>query len=528
MNFFFKALLDTYFSIKFAKHNKFHFKTKSFFKKNNDIILTEMVGLQSSQIPISYLLNALSKKFNCKLMAYNFMLEKNFFKKIFWNVLRFFKLKDFLIYSSFGVDNFFYIKVNKNQKKYAKKIYEKVLTNIKDKEDVLRISIDNITIGDLIYDHYLMKYKLPTIDINSLNFKNFLLISIQVYIFWKDFFKNYNVKALNVSHCVYLVAIPLRIAVHNKIPVYQTKYQSLYKLDCNNIYEHEEFKYFSKTFSLMSKKDKQKGMRLGKQLLIKKLSGNVIVDSSESTKSAYLKEVSKERIIKDTNKIKVLILTHCFFDSPHSYGANIFVDFYEWIDFLGKMSERTDYDWYIKLHPDYIDGTKKIIENFLHKYKKIHYIPPNISHHQIIKEGINFALTVYGTVGAEYAYKKIPVINASCNNPHICYKFNIHPKDLKEYKSVILNLEKMKIKIDVKKVYEFFFMRNIYYWHDWLVLGYREFINKIGGFKNQFSYLTYKQWLKNFNAQNHRKIIATFNNFIDSNSYVLEKKHISK
>jgi hypothetical protein len=86
----------------------------------------------------------------------------------------------------------------------------------------------------------------------------------------------------------------------------------------------------------------------------------------------------------------------------------------------------------------------------------------------------------------------------------------------------------MKIKIDVKKVYEFFFMRNIYYWHDWLVLGYREFINKIGGFKNQFSYLTYKQWLKNFNAQNHRKIIATFNNFIDSNSYVLEKKHISK
>ena len=528
MNFFFKALLDTYFSIKFAKHNKFHFKTKSFLKKNNDIILTEMVGLQSSQIPISYLLNALSKKFNCKLMAYNFMLEKNFFKKIFWNVLRFFKLKDFLIYNSFGVNDFFFIKITEQQKKIAKKVYNEISRNIKIKEDVLKISVNNIVIGDLIYDHYLMKYKLPTIDINSVNFKNFLLISIETYIFWKDFFEKYNVKALNVSHCVYLIAIPLRIAVKKRIPVYQTKYQSLHKFDKKIFHENEGFKDFPKTFSQMSKKDRLIGIKLGKKLLMKKMSGKLLVDQSESSKSAYFKEVSKERIIKNTKNIKVLILTHCFFDSPHSYGKNIFPDFYEWIDFLGRMSELTDYDWYIKLHPDYLEGTKKIIDNFLLKYSKIHYISSNISHHQIIDEGINFALTVYGTVGSEYAYKKIPVINASINNPHISYKFNLHPKNLKEYKSVILNLKKIKIKMNVTKVYEFYFMRNIYYWHNWLGLKYRDFIDRIGGYNNQFSYLVYELWLKEFNIKKHKKIINNINNFIKSNSYVLEKKHISK
>jgi hypothetical protein len=528
MNFFFKLLLNGYFSIKFAQHNQFYFRKNSFLNKSNKIILTELVGMQSSQIPISYLLNTLSKKFSAKIVAYNLLLDHNFFKTVLWNLLKFLKLKDFLIYSSFGVNDFFYIKINEEQKKIAKKVYNKISRNIKTKEDVLKISVNNIVIGDLIYDHYLMEYKLPTIDINSISFKSFLLISIEIYFFWKDFFEKYNVKALNVSHCVYLIAIPLRIAVKKRIPVYQTKYQSLHKFDKKILHENEGFKDFSNTFSQMSKKDRLRGIKLGKKLLMKKMSGKLLVDQSESSKSAYFKEVSKERIIKNTKNIKVLILTHCFFDSPHSYGKNIFSDFYEWIDFLGRMSELTDYDWYIKLHPDYLEGTKKIIDNFLFKYNKIHYIPSNISHHQIINEGINFALTVYGTVGAEYAYKKIPVINASINNPHICYKFNLHPKNLKEYKSVILNLKKIKIKMNIIKIYEFYFMRNIYYWHNWLGLKYRDFIDRIGGYNNQFNYLAYKQWLKEFKVKKHKKIIKTINNFIKSNSYVLEKKHISK
>ena len=79
-----------------------------------------------------------------------------------------------------------------------------------------------------------------------------------------------------------------------------------------------------------------------------------------SSKSAY-GEHKDERLLKESSRIKVFIALHCFFDSPHSYGCNLFPDFYEWLDFLGKISLETDYDWYMKTHPDYLPGNIPII-----------------------------------------------------------------------------------------------------------------------------------------------------------------------
>ena len=59
-------------------------------------------------------------------------------------------------------------------------------------------------------------------------------------------------------------------------------------------------------------------------------------------------------------------------------------------------------------------------------------------------------MTVYGSVGIEYAYLGIPVINASKNNPHINYNFNINPKNLYEYKKNFIQLKKSKIKYQKK------------------------------------------------------------------------------
>ena len=39
-------------------------------------------------------------------------------------------------------------------------------------------------------------------------------------------------------------------------------------------------------------------------------------------------------------------------------------------------------------------------------------------------EGINAGLTVHGTVGSEYPYFNVPIVNASKNNPHMMYDFN--------------------------------------------------------------------------------------------------------
>ena len=56
-----------------------------------------------------------------------------------------------------------------------------------------------------------------------------------------------------------------------------------------------------------------------------------------SNKSAYT-NVYKQKLIKKSEKIKILIATHCFFDSPHSYGKNIFPDF-EFTSFVDGIRE---------------------------------------------------------------------------------------------------------------------------------------------------------------------------------------------
>ena len=88
-------------------------------------------------------------------------------------------------------------------------------------------------------------------------------------------------------------------------------------------------------------------------------------------------------------------------------------------------------------------------------------------------------LTVHGTIGWEYAYNEIPVINASVNNPHSDYNFNLHAKNLKEYEEMILDFEKYKINYDKKNIYEFYFMNNLYSKSTVLFQNYIEVIKEI-------------------------------------------------
>ena len=47
-----------------------------------------------------------------------------------------------------------------------------------------------------------------------------------------------------------------------------------------------------------------------------------------STKSAFSKSDNKtDLLIKDNNKVKVLICSACFYDNPHCYGKMMLEDF---------------------------------------------------------------------------------------------------------------------------------------------------------------------------------------------------------
>ena len=241
-----------------------------------------------------------------------------------------------------------------------------------------------------------------------------------------------------------------------------------------------------------------------------------------STKSAY-GEARHRRLLRESPRKKILIATHCFFDSPHSYGNNLFPDFYEWLDFLGKITETTDYDWYIKTHPDYLPGTMEIIKSFVERSPKFTLLPADASHNQIIAEGIDLALTVYGTIAFEYAALGIPVINASLNNPHIAYNFNLHAKDVEEYRQMIVGFEEMKFEINPLEVYEFYYMRHLHYKRDIFVRDFDAVLESMGGYDAQFSEVFYTLWLDSWNIDDHRKILEEVRAFITSGRFQMMK-----
>ena len=97
----------------------------------------------------------------CLIIRYKiiFLKNKNIYSK------KIFNLGNYGIYKSFGITNFIDLKISNKIKNKATTLLKKI--KIKDKEDVINLKVNNILIGDLLYDTYLKKYRIdiPTIDI---------------------------------------------------------------------------------------------------------------------------------------------------------------------------------------------------------------------------------------------------------------------------------------------------------------------------------------------------------------------------
>ena len=537
---FFNKLVKNFLSYKrFVKSNKLLFcdsKKNNYNKKSK--VLIEFNAFHNTHIPISYLSNTLAKINKSEINAfYNYSIIKTplknpLFNEIKWKIGNFFSIKNFGIYRSFGVKKIIKPSIlpkNKIQSKlYLKKIYSK----LKKKEDILKIRFDNILVGDLIYDTYLKFYTEPTVEIKDKRFYNLLKDFLSLYFFWKLYFKEKNIKAVIGVHTPYSYGLILRLAISKNIPTYATSSRFLYSLTKKMPYMHGQFKDFKKTFSKLDNRFKKKALLLAKKKLELRFKGvaGAKVDLISNEKSSFGKKINKQ-LIKQNDNIKVLITPHDFFDAVHIYGETLFEDFYEWLEFLGQFSKKTNYDWYIKNRPNfpgkfqiYQPHTNNIIKKFVQKYPNIKLLPNEYSHKQIIDEKIDFVLTCYGSVGVEYPYFNIPVINSSINNPHINYKFNIQPKTKNEYKNYLNNLSKIKkkkLKFSKKEIYEYYFMRHIYTNKNWLIDDLPKMIDYVGGYDGQWTNKFYDYWTSNLTASKNIKIINTIKNFIKSkDSYI--------
>ncbi len=209
-------------------------------KKNCDkkkIILLEFGNYAFQHIAAAYLCDIISKKFQAKIVAYpgyqllSSSLNQSFVKKIIWKIGNLFSINTFGIHNSFGTSDIFWPKINNQINSKALKEFINYESIIKSKVDLENYKINNILIGDLIYDSFLKKTQYPTLDINSIEFKDFFLDSLKLFYFWQNYFKTHDIKSLVLYHSVYISALPLRFAVVKKIPTYVFTMDRLYNLN---------------------------------------------------------------------------------------------------------------------------------------------------------------------------------------------------------------------------------------------------------------------------------------------------------
>ena len=503
-----KFFLNQFYIFKFISNNKKIFSQNQF--DNEKKILVELFEFKPSYLSFSYYANILKKKHRANILFYK-VNNINFFKKIIYSFKAFLSLEEYGLAKSLGCNSFIFPKVkvgNNNLKK-------KIINQIKTKKDILNIKIKNINVGDLFYDEYLYSNNLPTINIKDKNFKKFILSSIDLFLFWYEIIEPKNIKSVIISHATYFRGIPGRIAIAKKIPCYNVSNNFSYYLNKKYPRRTSNFDQYPKLFNKIPKNLSKLYLKEAKKKIIKNFIGS-------KTLNYKIKHKNKKKLIP-----RVLIASHCFTDAVHIHGKNIFTDYYDWIKFLGKISEKLDYNWTIKIHPNEYDNNIIKMLKITNQFPKLRILPKKSDNKKLIKN-IDYVLTIYGSVAREYPIFNIPVINASNNGPYHAYKFCVNTSSLKEYKKLILNIKKIYVKKnEIKKVYEFYSIR---YLLDFYFLGLNNAmkINKILSKDKSSEYLFFKLWLEKFNENKHISYLKIVEKFIRSKKHHFTVNNLSK
>jgi len=525
----------------FIRRIKFNLHNKRVFKKNNvatdNKILIEFNAFATSHIPLSYFSNILSKKKTAKIVAiYNdFLITKNLKIKILdrlkWKIGSFSKINYFGIYNSFGVNDFLLPEIDSHIEKKSNSFFKILKKNILIKTDILKIDIGSVYVGDLIYDTYLKRYKKKTIILNN-HFYNFLRDFIKLFYFWDEYISRNSIKSVIGHHAVYSYSIPLRIAINKNIPTYAINCMEVFRLNKKKYLKSLDHLDYKKQFNKLPQALQKNYLSKAKKKIDDRLKGKVSSNEGMDyvTSSSLHSKKDVRRVLNQNNKTKILIATHDFFDSVHAFGDLIFPDFYEWITYMGKKSQNSTYEWYIKTHPAYSGKiginqniSADIVDEIIKEYPTLKLIPNNVSHKKLVAEGISCVITCFGNVAIEYPNFNIPVITCALTNPYVAYNFNIHPKSKTEFNKVINNLENKRFKVDKKEIYQYYAMKVINQDRNFIIENPDKMMKFVGGYDGQFTPKLYDYWLKNFSQKKHIKLLKKIEKFIDSGKYTTTK-----
>jgi hypothetical protein len=103
----------------------------------------------------------------------------------------------------------------------------------------------------------------------------------------------------------------------------------------------------------------------------------------------------------------------------------------------------------------------------------------------LVNSGFAAAFTAYGTVGHEFPYFGIPVVNAG-DNPHIDYGFCAHPRSRQELGEIVRKIDAGDFHLPLSRpeILEFYYMHNLYHHRGRGDAAVRETLSEINGIRD--------------------------------------------
>jgi len=491
-------------------------------KNGEGLILVESFQPYSNILAMNLALPLLSKHLNSKLVGY-YMTPTSFKLRI-----SMFLRHKTSFYNNFGCREFFIVPFLKsNESMYLEKALE-IISKVSDPSEFEKLAVHGVRIGDLVYDQYLRGNQSYTLKLDDKELAVKLSLALCYLDYWIDYFKKNNVKAVCVSHTVYSLAIPARVALKFGVKAFQITATRIERITSDELHAYTDWLHYPEVFKQIPVEISDIGKVIARSRLESRFSGKVGVDMFYSKSSAFTKNAVVGKLIENSNRVKILVAVHDFYDSPHGGGDHFYPDFYIWLEALGKISKQTEYDWYIKTHPDLRPVPMKLnaIANFIREYPDFKLLNANVSHLDLIEQGIDVALTVYGTVGLEYPYLGKITINASLNNPHSKYNFSITPKNREEYESILLNLETLKHEIDKNEILEYYFMHNIFALKSWIFPNIEKTYEDLGSYLDFISIKLFKYFHSGVNVYPIEEISNMIMRYLESGEKVLSRWHL--
>jgi len=345
-------------------------------------------------------------------------------------------------------------------------------------EDLVAYCAEGTPLGILIHDHYLRRKCVAQVNIKSPDFYKTLTLGINIYLAVKKFYQTNNTVLVWADHPVYLESgVVLQTAgkfgvpgIHIaggsspmvfKIPPPKTRFfQFESKMGYQVPYEE-----FPQLFTAMKPGQKKKAILWGRQNIKKHLSGkrrDIVAGGFSPFQTTAIEK------IKNPKEITALILPRDFSDAPNVYGKMLFPDNLSWLYFLLEESQKTNFGWALKPHPNRWgrDGEKmnwlnnSILEKVRQQFPHIEFLQPRTTYPELIRRGLKTVFTPCGTVGHELPPMGVAVVNGG-RNPHISYDFNYHPSSIQELKKFVQKAHRLTPKC-TQAIEKYHYMRYKY------------------------------------------------------------------